>query len=230
MTAATTASHPESELDLEEKSRILKEQFQPILDRKSPDCNWPMKLLYDSLNLIIGKERKLTTLRSLELYAIVPPIVQALFNSNPFLVRDSIKPFSEISTKLAPEDESRNHEIAHFLLLDGLIKKENVKESYIKDRLLPLLFTVLYFIFSCLLYLVSEKLFLIIHADGEGCVEYSYAQFLKQNPQYETDYDVEFAKDFGAFKSVADVFKAVAIQERGHREKSLEMVSQLRRN
>lgn len=113
-------------------------------------------------------------------------------------------------------------ELWHLLILQDLLASRGVRESRIKFFWLPQLIAFGYYQFSWLLYVVNQKWSYGLNADFEDHAEHEYMQWVADNPDSETEpFDADFAKEYGVFDSLADLFRQIGHDERVHKEESI---------
>ena len=68
-----------------------------------------------------------------------------------------------------------------------------------------------------------------MNADFEDHAEHEYALLVSEHPEWETEpFNSAFARDYGTFKSIADLLRQIGHDERVHKEESLARMSEPR--
>ena len=68
-----------------------------------------------------------------------------------------------------------------------------------------------------------------LNADFEDHAEHEYMEFVRENPQFEKEkFESDFEGDYGRFDSLADLFRQIGLDERHHKEESLNRVAAAR--
>ena len=61
-----------------------------------------------------------------------------------------------------------------------------------------------------------------LNADFEDHAEHEYMEFVKENPRLETEpFESDFKNDYGNFENLGDLFRRIGVDERLHKEESL---------
>jgi len=82
---------------------------------------------------------------------------------------------------------------------------------------------------SWILYVIKPAWSYGLNADFEDHAEHEYMEFVKENPDFESEpFDSDFKKDYGDFKSLADLFRRIGLDERIHKEESLNRIANAR--
>jgi ubiquinol oxidase len=116
----------------------------------------------------------------------------------------------------------QDNEQWHLLILVELIQKKGLKEGFIRFKLLPQLMAFFYYHVSWLLYVVKPAWSYGLNADFEDHAEHEYMEFVRENPSLAAEpFESEFRADYGAFDSLADLFRRIGLDERMHKEESL---------
>ena len=110
-----------------------------------------------------------------------------------------------------------------------MTQKKGIRENFILHRLLPQCIAFFYYHMSWLLYVMKPAWSYALNADFEDHAEHEYMEFVKENPSLETEpFDSDFKHDYGDFKSVADLFRNIGLDERLHKEESLARIQKAR--
>jgi hypothetical protein len=175
------------------------------------------------MDALYGKGRSWEKFRVLELVARVP--YQAWENvayvamthtaSQPDFAR---RVFHRVRTSRWEQD----NEQWHLLILEELADvNENARGSFLRRRLIPQVLAFGYYQISWLLYAVRPAWSYRLNADFEDHAEHEYALAVDENPDWErVPYQGSFAADFGAYDSLADLFRQISYDERLHKLES----------
>jgi len=70
-----------------------------------------------------------------------------------------------------------------------------------------------------------------LNADFEDHAEHEYMEFVRDNPSFEQEpFESDFKSDYGNFKTLADLFRNIGLDERTHKEESLNRIAHARFN
>ncbi len=123
----------------------------------------------------------------------------------------------------------QDNEQWHLLILEEMTQKKKINESFFLYRILPQIAVFFYYHISWILYVIKPAWSYGLNADFEDHAEHEYMEFVKENPDFESEpFDSDFKKDYGDFKSVADLFRRIGFDERMHKEESLSRITNAR--
>jgi len=107
-----------------------------------------------------------------------------------------------------------------------MVQKLGVRENYLLARIIPQFIAFFYYHVSWILYVIQPKLSYALNADFEDHAEHEYMHFVRENPDLETTpFTSDFEADYGRFASAADLFRQIALDERHHKEESLNRIA-----
>jgi ubiquinol oxidase len=202
---------------------MLKTAQQETLDTPRRDYGLPARALFASVDLIYGKRRSISKFKVLEVLARVP--YQSWEHAGYIAVTHaSERP--QTARRMFEEVEASRHqqdnEQWHLLILEELTRTLEVKERFVRHRVVPRILAMVYYQLSLVLYLLKPVWSLRLNADFEDHAEHEYALFVEEHPELEDmPFDSHFVADYGTFDSLADLFRQIARDERMHKEESL---------
>jgi hypothetical protein len=104
-----------------------------------------------------------------------------------------------------------------------MIDKLEIREGFFRYRILPQFIAFFYYHTSWILYVIKPALSYRLNAHFEDHAEHEYALLVKEHPEWETvPFESIFEPDYGSFVSRADLFRRIGLDEREHKEESLE--------
>ncbi|MFP3908057.1 MAG: alternative oxidase, partial [Acidimicrobiales bacterium] len=113
----------------------------------------------------------------------------------------------------------QDNEQWHLLILEELTAGE--RRGFVRSRVIPQILAFGYYQLSWFMYVVRPAWSYRLNADFEDHAEHEYALVVQGHPEWEDlPYEGEFAADFGAFDSLADLFRQIGYDERLHRLES----------
>jgi len=116
----------------------------------------------------------------------------------------------------------QDNEQWHLLILQDLIQRHGLRQSYFLHRLAPLMIAFFYYHVSWLLFLIRPDWSYRLNADFEDHAEHEYMTFVAENPGLEVASDPgTYAAEYGRFASLADLFRQIGHDERMHKLDSL---------
>ncbi len=188
------------------------------------------RLLFLTLDAIFGKKRTLSKFKVLELVARVPYQAweQAAYIAITH-VHERTGMARRINDRVIESRGQQDNEQWHLLILDELIGKSGVTESRVKFFWIPQAIAVVYYQVSWLLYVIRPKWSYQLNADFEDHAEHEYAHLVQEHPEWEhTPFDSQFTADYGAYDSLADMFRQIGHDERVHKLESERRITDAR--
>ena len=189
-------------------------------------------LLFVSMDLFYGKKKTLSKFKVLEVIARVPYqswehvayIAMTHTYSSPGFAR---RIFEFVKEARAQQD----NEQWHLLILEELVQKNAFRENFFMYRIMPQFTAFFYYHVSGLLYVCKPAWSYELNADFEDHAEHEYMEFVKENPEFENDpFESDFRRDYGDYASLADLFRRIGLDERMHKEESLDRIEHARFN
>ncbi|MBI4248814.1 MAG: hypothetical protein HY611_04865 [Elusimicrobia bacterium] len=188
------------------------------------------QMLFIGMDVVYGRTRTLSKFKVLEVIARVPYqswehvayIAMTHTYKSPGFAR---RVFEFVKESRAQQD----NEQWHLLILEEMTQKKGVRESFLLYRLLPQFIAFFYYHVSWLLYVMKPARSYALNADFEDHAEHEYMEFVRENSSFETEsFDSDFKGDYGDFKSLADLFRNIGLDERIHKEESLARIKAAR--
>jgi ubiquinol oxidase len=188
------------------------------------------RALFVTLDLFYGRPRTLSKFKVLEVIARVPYqawehvayIAMTHKYGEPNFAR---RIFDFVSSARHQQD----NEQWHLLILEEMIANKNIREGFLRYRLLPQVIAFFYYHVSWLLYVIQPRMSYELNAHFEDHAEHEYMEFVRENPTLEsTVFRSAFEKDYGSFDRQADLFRQIGVDERRHKEESLSCMEQPR--
>jgi hypothetical protein len=178
------------------------------------------RVLFRVMDGLYGEERTLEKFRVLELVARVP--YQAWENVAYVAVTHTARQpgfarrvFDRVRTARFEQD----NEQWHLLILEELTSSD--ARPWLRTRIVPQLLAFSYYQLSWFMFALRPGWSYRLNADFEDHAEHEYALLVREHPGWEDQpYDGQFTADFGAFDSLADLFRQIGYDERLHKEES----------
>ena len=187
-------------------------------------------VLFVCLDLFYGRKRTVPKFKVLEVIARVPYqawehvayIAMTHTYTRPGFAR-------RIFEFVKESRHQQDNEQWHLLILEEMTEKKGLKENFFLHRLLPQLMAFFYYHVSWFLYVMKPAWSYALNADFEDHAEHEYMEFVREHPELEREsFESDFKEDYGAFESVADLFRQIALDERLHKEESVERIQHAR--
>ena len=211
-------------------SNMLLEEQRKTLASPRRGYGFLARLLFWGMNIVYGRKRTLSKFKVLEIIARVPYqswehvayIAMTHTYSKPHFAR---RVFEFVKESRAQQD----NEQWHLLILEEMVQKEEIKENFFLARILPQIIAFLYYHASWLLYVIKPSMSYSLNADFEDHAEHEYMKFVAENPTLEQKlFESDFEKDYGSFNNQADLFRQIGLDERQHKEESLNRIDEAR--
>jgi hypothetical protein len=202
--------------------RLVAEQ-QASAQSPRRSYSWSARALFRIMDALYGKERTLEKFRVLELVARVP--YQAWENVAYVAVTHTARQpgfarriFDRVRTSRWEQD----NEQWHLLILEELTAAQApARGTWIRARVVPQVLAFAYYQLSWFLFVLRPAWSYRLNADFEDHAEHEYALLVAEHPEWETTpYTGEFTRDFGAYESLADLFRQIGYDERLHKLES----------
>jgi ubiquinol oxidase len=199
--------------------RLVAEQ-QATLGSPRRRYSLSAKALFAAMDLLYGTDRTLEKFRVLELVARVP--YQAWENVAYVALTHTARQrgfarrvFDRVRTARWEQD----NEQWHLLIMEELTSGE--RRGFVRSRVVPQVLAFAYYQLSWFLYVARPNWSYRLNGDFEDHAEHEYALFVQENPHLENQpYEGEFTEDFGAYDSLADLFRQIGYDERLHKLES----------
>jgi uncharacterized protein YndB with AHSA1/START domain len=181
------------------------------------------RALFLLLDCFYGRQRTLSKFKVLEIIARVPYqawehvayVAMTHTYSSPGFAR-------RIFEFVRESREQQDNEQWHLLILEEMVQKKGLRENFFLYRIVPQIMAFFYYHVSWLLYVLKPSWSYGLNADFEDHAEHEYMEFVRENPQFETEpFESDFRRDYGEFANVADLFRSIGRDERHHKDQSL---------
>jgi ubiquinol oxidase len=201
----------------------LRAAQQETLDTPRRRYSLVARALFTAMNLAYGRKRTIVKFTMLEYIARVPYqaweragyLALARYRRRSALAR---RVFERIVATRAEQD----NEQWHLLILQDLVQRHGLRQSFVLHRLAPWLIAFVYYHLSWLMFLVKPDWSYRLNADFEDHAEHEYMSFVAENPGLDLRPDPgTYAAEYGRFGSQADLFRQIGHDERVHKLDSL---------
>lgn len=203
----------------------LGEEQRVTLSSPRRKAGLPAKALFTFIDLVYGKPRTIDKFRVLELVARVP--YQAWEHVAYVAVTHTAdKPgfARRVFNKARVSRWEQDNEQWHLLIINEMITRRPGKDPYgwFRETALPQVLAFCYYQLSWFMYALRPKWAYALNADFEDHAEHEYAQFVEENPQFDSQpFESEFTEDFGHYNSLGDLFRQIGYDERLHKLQSV---------
>jgi ubiquinol oxidase len=186
------------------------------------------RALFAVMDLVYGKERTLEKFRVLEVVARVPYqawesvayVAMTHTSRNPDFAR-------RVYDRARIARVEQDNEQWHLLILEELTRHQ--RRPWLKGRIIPQILALSYYQLSWILFVIRPKWSYQLNADFEDHAAHEYALLVQEHPEWETvPFESQFQGEFGAYDSLADMFRQIGYDEALHRQESEIMMTQPR--
>jgi len=220
VSAAVGRRAPFGPIERLDHDRLVAEQHASLRSPRRRYCV-PARVLFRLMDVVYGKARTLEKFRVLELVARVP--YQAWENVAYVAVTHTARQpgfarrvFERVRTSRWEQD----NEQWHLLILEELTAA-GPRQPWIRSRLVPQVLAFAYYQLSWFLFALRPASSYRLNADFEDHAEHEYALLVQEQPEWEQmPYEGSFTGDFGAYRSLADLFRQIGYDERLHKLES----------
>jgi hypothetical protein len=208
----------------------LREEQARTLAAPRMRYGWLARALFGGMDLVYGRERTLGKFKVLELIARVPYqaweqvayVAITHTSKSPDFAR---RVFDRVHESRVQQD----NEQWHLLILEELIARRGIRESFFWYWLVPQAVAFVYYQIVWLLYVSRPAWSYRLNAEFEDHAEHEYMEFVRERPELEREpFESLFREDYGPFASLADVFRQIGYDERVHKDESLARLERAR--
>ncbi|WP_165966266.1 alternative oxidase [Actinomadura sp. 7K534] len=181
------------------------------------------RLLFKQMDLVYGRERTLVKFTMLEFIARVPYQAWERMGYLSLSRRRRRSALAKrVYERIVETREEQDNEQWHLLILQDLVQREGMRQSFLLHRLAPWLVAFFYYHVSWLLFLVRPELSYRLNADFEDHAEHEYMAYVAEHPELEyAPAPATYAAEYGEYASVADLLRQIGHDERVHKLDSL---------
>jgi ubiquinol oxidase len=186
------------------------------------------RALFAVMDIVYGKERTLEKFRVLEVVARVPYqawesvayVAMTHTSKNPDFAR-------RVYDRARSARVEQDNEQWHLLILEELTRDQ--RRPWFRGRIIPQILALSYYQLSWVLFVIRPKWSYQLNADFEDHAAHEYALLVQEHPEWETTpFESQFQGEFGAYDSLADMFRQIGYDEALHRQESEIMMTQPR--
>ena len=176
------------------------------------------RLFFRAMDVLAGKETTLVKARLIEALAPIP--YRAWENRQHarmalrYRDRDLVRRAREVVSWGRAAQDNEHH---HLLVLHEKIGEDSVRDPLYMTPPIPRLMTVSYALMMWVMARVDMRRSFLLNAEFEDHSEHYYAQLVEAHPEWEEQpVTSEVVSEYGYFRSWADVFRRVGLDERDH--------------
>jgi len=205
------------------EKEMLKTEQEKTLASSRMKYGFLAKMLFFTMDLFYGRKRTLSKFKVLEVIARVPyqawEHVAYVAITHKYRTPDFARRIFDFVTE---SREQQDNEQWHLLILEEMVVTREIREGFLRYRVLPQIIAFFYYHVSWILYVIRPALSYRLNAHFEDHAEHEYALLVQEHPEWESEpFESTFEKDYGAYDSIADLFRRIGLDEREHKQESL---------
>ena len=212
---------------LHEPNLTLREEQERTRASARRPYSIPARVLFTAMDAVYGRRRSLGKFKVLEIIARVPyqaweNVAYVALTHRHRKVRLAERIFERVEESRRQQD----NEQWHLLIIEELIEERRIPQGVVRYQVLPQVLAFVYYQLSWFLFVVRPAWSYRLNADFEDHAEHEYADFVAENEWLdEVPYDGLFAEHYGRFDSLADLFRQIGLDERHHKQQSLDRMA-----
>lgn len=200
----------------------LKAEQQASLERQRCKYSPAAKFFFTVMDLVTGRGINLPKTLLIELLASIPYRAWELRMYSKLTLgyrnRQAVKKMLEI---MAWSRAAQDNEYWHAQAIQEKMIEDGTKRPWYLFQPIPFFVVGGYILFTRSMALFNLRRAFLFNAEFEDHAEHIYAQFVQDNPQWETQpVTQKVVLDRMAFDTWADVFRRIGLDEREHRDAS----------
>ena len=213
----------------------LKAEQECTLSTPQRPANLILKLMFLTFDLIYGRKRTLPKFKTLEILARYPywawedgayRKLSRLYSSTTKVPREKVDPLLRV---IDFGREAQDNEQWHLLLLEEVIHAKNIRQGWLHSTLLPRLMVFGYYHFSRFVYWICPRWSYAMNAAFESHAEHQYMLMAQEHPEWDEEpHDSAYYDHYPRQKTLGDLVRRLALDERDHMNHSLEEIAHSR--
>lgn len=200
----------------------LKKEQQASRARPRYPYSAVARVFFGSMDMLTGRETTLAKAKLVEILATVPYRAwERREHTRMTRHKGDQGLVQEAGAIMSWGQEAQDNEHWHLLLIEEKIREDSAKEPWYLSAPIPSLMVGPYALLMWTMARVAIRRAFLLNAEFEDHAEHTYAQLVQDHPEWE-DQPVESAvvQEYGSFRSWADVFRRMGLDERDHMNNS----------
>jgi ubiquinol oxidase len=204
-------------------AEVLRQEQRQTLSAPRPRYGFLAKTLFAAMDVLYGRARSWSKFKVLEVIARVPyqawEQVAYIAITHQYEHEDFAR---RVFDRVQESRRQQDNEQWHLLILEEWIHRNRLKERFVLHRLAPQVIAFFYYQISWLLYVLKPEWSYRLNVDFESHAEHEYMLFAGEHPELEhVPFESVFKKDYGDFRTMADVIRQIGYDERMHKNESM---------
>jgi hypothetical protein len=200
----------------------LKKEQQASRARPRYPYSAAARVFFGSMDMLTGKKTTLAKAKLVEILATVPYRAwERREHAHVTRHQGDGARAREAGDIMRWGKEAQDNEHWHLLLIEEKIREDSAKKAWYLSPPLPSLMVGPYGLLTWTMARLAIRRAFVLNAEFEDHAEHTYAQLVQDHPEWE-EQPVESAvvQEYGPFRSWADVFRRVGLDERDHMNNS----------
>ena len=200
----------------------LKKEQQASRARPRYPYSAAARAFFASMDLLTGKKTTLAKAKLVEILATVPYRAwERREHARATRHQGDGAGAQEAGAIMRWGKEAQDNEHWHLVLIEEKMREDAAKKAWYLSPPLPSLMVGPYGLLTWTMARLAIRRAFVLNAEFEDHAEHTYAQLVQDHPEWE-DQPVESAvvQEYGSFRSWADVFRRVGLDERDHMNNS----------
>jgi len=213
----------------------LKEEQERTLSTPTLPANLILKGMFLTFDILYGRARTLPKVKVLEILARYPywawewggylRISRQYSSSDYGAVQDNQLPLRHIEMGRDLQD----NEQWHLMLIEDIMRQKNMNQGWFKMAFMPRLLAFGYYYLTRIMYRMRPSWSFAMNAAFESHAEHEYMKMAKEHPEWDEEpLDSHYFKFYPPQKTLGDLMRRIALDERDHMYESLEEVERLK--
>ncbi|MEW6616027.1 MAG: alternative oxidase [Thermodesulfobacteriota bacterium] len=200
----------------------LKKEQEASLARPRYKYSLAARCFFLSMDLVTGRKVTLAKTKLIETLASIPyrawEIRQYARMTQHYRNQEMVQHARRI---MVWGREAQDNEYWHLLVINEKMKEDGIKDPWYLFPVIPFVMVCFYVMLTRTMALLNIRRAFLFNAEFEDHAEHVYAQFVKENPEWEKQsVNNELVKQYGVFNTWADVFRRIGLDERDHMNSS----------
>jgi hypothetical protein len=180
------------------------------------------RFFFGSMDMLAGRKTTLAKARLLEALAPIPYRAWENHQHVRMALRYGDKGLVDRARAIVSWGrEAQDNEYWHLLIIHEKLKEDGAEDPRYMTRPLPALMVASYALLMWTMARLDMRTAFVLNAEFEDHSEHYYAQLVDEHPEWEDQPVVnELVAEYGSFRSWADVFRRIGLDERDHMNNS----------
>ena len=200
----------------------LKKEQQASRARPRYPYSTVARVFFVSMDMLTGKKTTLAKAKLVEALAPVPYRAWERRERGPARRHQGDGELgNEADAIMRWGKEAQDNEHWHLLLIEEKIREDSAKQPWYLTPPLPALMVGPYAVLSWAMARTAIRRAFVLNGEFEDHAEHTYAQLVEDHPEWEDQPVVSrVVQGYGSFRSWADVFRRIGLDERDHMNNS----------